>query len=234
MFGVNFGSISGNAEFYSLATMFSFGVIAVLILIVNWRENYNALYLKLNKNAVKVRFKTASRQEITIVASAKDKVFKRKHDGKSLSFIVDATKIFYAKLTRKHIPTVQLTEDHNPTVYDLVKEHKTFTMAGKVPIIEYKLDDAVPIDPYSNQSIISSELLEGMLIGAEATADIDFFKKLFGYKNIWMLVVGIAIAAGAAAFFGFQILNQMNTNPYLLGDVPVCTMVEAAKTVVAK
>ena len=204
-------------------------IVLGFIFVINIKQNINLLKLKLIPNSAILRFKTPSRKEEEVVVRLTDKVYKRKEKGKTYAYIIDSTKMYFRGLVNKFKPMQPKKDKDNkptkndPTIEDMLAEQmKGITFRGKIPILEFRTDTAEPIDVFSIKSSLSSEMLEGMLVAAEATADMDFFKKLFGYKNIWQIAGAIAICSVAAAFLSWQIYNFINNNPLLLGEVPIC------------
>lgn len=235
IFGFSLGS--GDIMFITQAFMGIGFMISFGVLVLNFKQNWNFLKLKFIPNSGIIRFKTPSRREEEIVVRFNDKVIRRKVGDKNLAHLIDPNKIYFKALNMLGLKQLdeKPSDDSNPTIKQLLMAQvNNLTFMGKIPVLEYKADSAEPIDPYEKETMISAELLEGMLVGAEATADLDFFKRLFGYKHIWQFAAAIAIGSCAAAFFGWQILTALNSNPYFLGELPVCQIAaETGKIIVA-
>jgi len=222
---------------YQMMIMQAVTGVFAMIVFFNWRGNLNFIKMKLFPNHCILRFKSPSRREEEIVVKLTEPVYKRKVGGKSFSYIIDNTKMYFKSKFSKEAAKIQKEkkDEAGLTWQDVIKEqYKNLTFQGKIPILEFRTDDANPTDVFSSKTLISGEMLEGMLVGAEATADLDFFKKLFGYKKIWQIVVALAIGCAAAAFFGWQTWNFISTNSVLLGDIKICQIAaETAEIIVA-
>ena len=224
------------AIYVTMITQTVAGLLAMIVLF-NWRGNLNFMKMKLFPNSCILRFKSPSRREEEIVVKLTEPVYKRNVGGKSSSYIIDSTKMYFKSKFGKQAADIRKTieEEKGLTWQEVIKEQvNNLTFQGKIPVLEFRTDDANPTDVFSQKTMISGEMLEGMLVGAEATADMDFFKKLFGYKNLWQIAVALAIGTAAAAFFGWQTWNLLSNNELLMGNIKICQIAaETAEIIVA-
>lgn len=212
-------------------------IILGIIVALNWKQNYNRIMLMFMANGAIIRMKTPSKKEQEFVVNLKSTVFSRRVGLKNFSYIIDATKMLMKspKLKKMEQQLRDSRKEKDITFGDLIEEYSNrMTFIGKIPVLEYRTDDAIPIDVYEKKSQLSSEMLEGLLVASRATADMDFFNKLFRYKDLWKIAGGIAIGAMAAAGFSFMSYNFVNNNPLLNGQIPICQIAaESAKVIVA-
>jgi len=106
---------------------------------------------------------------------------------------------------------VEKTMHRNNCAYMMARN--LTTTRNKVPIYTHLEDKAQGVDFFDkkNTNKLDSEIYETSLVAAKASGDFDFFDKLWGYRHVIKFISAIAICSAAAAFFGFQILNEINT-----------------------
>lgn len=97
------------------------------------------------------------------------------------------------------------------------------TRRKKIPIYTWVQDKAQGVDFFGTEHAnkLDAELYNNSLVNAQASGSADFFKKLFGYRHIWLAVLAIAIGAVAAGFFSFQIMNTLNS-------IDICKIADVA------
>lgn len=216
-------------------------IACTFMFLINIKGNINFVKTKLMKNPIYLRFVTPSRREMEFVTSLNDNLYKKKFSGKDRAFIVNPNAMNFKSANNQWIKNTKEQKKAGLTTGDLTlkqilsKYADKFYLKGKVPVLTFKTTDSVPVNPYSDKGdTLSSEMYADQLVSAEATADVDFFKKLFGYRHVWMIAVAIAIGVGATLLFVFQLNNYINTIE--LCKIPVAgakAVAEGAKTIVA-
>jgi hypothetical protein len=121
-------------------------------------------------------------------------------DGNEREFVYKSigTKIqrSFAGTDRTYIPNPQKT-----------------TRRNKVPVYTFLVTDAQGVDffdrPGSKQ--LDSEIYDNCLVNAQATANADFFKKLWGYRHFLKFAGIVALCSVITLVLVFNLQNYINT-----------------------
>tara|TARA_Y100000310_G_scaffold105453_2_gene103944 strand:- start:9130 stop:9765 length:636 start_codon:yes stop_codon:yes gene_type:complete len=123
------------------------------------------------------------------------------------SFLFDAsTAAFKEALPAEKSGTPQVDDKGKPILKEGGKQFElktaNITKRGKFPVFNFRWDKAEPIDPYSLQRKLPSDLFETAIMRAKAQG--TFGKFLAQNSRIMMMLMGAVIAAAAAAWFSHE------------------------------